>query len=61
VDGAKDIEWGVRALLTSTVTEEQRYVQFKCDSVISKETFEPVIKAISEAGGRLKAVGELEN
>jgi hypothetical protein len=51
----------VRALLTSTVTEEQRYVQFKCDSVISKETFEPVIKAISEAGGRLKAVGELEN
>ena len=61
VDGAKDIEWGVRALLTSSVTEEQRYVQFKCDSLIPKETFEPVIKAISEAGGRLKAVGELEN
>ena len=61
VDWAKDIEWGVRALLTNTVTEEQRYVQFKCDAVIPKETFEPVIKAIAEAGGRLKAVGELEN
>ena len=61
VDGAKDVEWGVRALLTNAVTEEQRYVQFKCDSAITKETFEPVIKAIAEAGGRMKAVGELEN
>ena len=61
VDGAKDVEWGIRALLTNTVTEEQRHVQLKCDAAIPKETFEPVIKAIAEGGGRLKAVGELEN
>jgi hypothetical protein len=54
------VEWGIRAMLTNAVTEEQRFVQFKCDAAIPKETFEPVLKAIAEAGGRLKAVGELE-
>ncbi len=58
VDNAKDIEWGVRALLTRTVADEQRYVQFKCDAALPKKTFEPVLKAIAEAGGVIKAVGE---
>ena len=60
VDSAKDVEWGVRALLASTVTDDQRHVQFKCDAALPKETFEPVLKAIAEAGGIIEAVGELE-
>ncbi|MBT3201814.1 MAG: hypothetical protein HN350_18080 [Phycisphaerales bacterium] len=58
VDTAKDIEWGVRALLTRTVADEQRHVQFKCDAALPKETFEPVLKAIAEAGGIIEAIGE---
>ena len=58
VDSAKDVEWGVRALLSKTVADEQRHVQFKCDASLSKETFEPVLKAIAEAGGVIEAVGE---
>lgn len=60
VDNAKDVEWGVRALLTNTVSDDQRHVQFKCDSALPKETFEPVIKAIASAGGIIEAVGELQ-
>ena len=58
VDNAKDVEWGVRALLSKTVSDEQRHVQFKCDASLSKETFAPVLKAIAEAGGIIEAVGE---
>ena len=58
VDSAKDIEWGVRALLSKTVADEQRHVQFKCDASLSKEQFEPVLKAIAEGGGIIEAVGE---
>ena len=58
VDSAKDIEWGVRAVLANTVTDDQRHVQFKCDAALPKETFEPVLKAIAEAGGIIEAVGE---
>jgi biopolymer transport protein ExbD len=58
VESVKDIEWGVRALISGTVTDEQRHVQFKCDANLPKETFEPIIKAIVEAGGILEAVGE---
>lgn len=42
VDNAKDVEWGVRALLTNTVSDDQRHVQFKCDKSQPKEIFEPV-------------------
>ena len=58
VDSAKDVEWGVRAVLASTASDDQRHVQFKCDAALPKETFEPVMKAIVEAGGILEAVGE---
>ncbi len=58
VDNAKDVEWGVRALLTNTISDDQRHVQFKCDRALPKETFEPVIKAIASAGGIIEAVGE---
>ncbi len=58
VSSPKDIEWGVRAMLASTVTDDQRHVQFKCDAELPKETFEPVLQAIAEAGGIIDAVGE---
>lgn len=58
VQSAKDIEWGVRAMLTNTVSDDQRHVQFKCHATLTKEQFEPVIKAIAEAGGIIEAVGE---
>lgn len=57
VDSAKDVEWGVRALLTNTVADEQRHVQFKCDKTQPKEKFEPILQAIAEAGGIIEAVG----
>jgi biopolymer transport protein ExbD len=58
VAGAKDVEWGVRAMLANAVTDDQRHVQFKCDAALPKETFEPVLQAIAEAGGIIEAVGE---
>ena len=58
VDGAKDVEWGVRALLTRTVSDDQRHVQFNCDATLPKETFEPVLQAIATAGGIIEAVGK---
>ena len=58
VENAKDIEWGVRALLDKTVTDDQRRVEFKCDKSLTFKEFDPVIKAIVEAGGILEAVGE---
>ena len=59
VQSVKDVEWGVRALLTDTVTDDQRHVQLKVDRDLPYETYQPVIKAIAEGGGILQAVGEL--
>lgn len=58
VETPKDVEWGVRAILTNTVSDDQRHVQFKCDAALPKEQFEPLLKAIAEAGGIIDAVGE---
>ena len=60
VAGPKDVEWGVRALLANTVSDAQRHVQFKCDAALPRDTFEPVLQAIAEAGGIVEAVGEKE-
>ncbi len=58
VENAKDVEWGVRALLTRTVADVQRHVQFKCDGAQWNEKYDPVVRAIAEAGGIMEAVGE---
>ncbi len=60
VDSAKDVEFSLRAILTNTVSDDQRHVQFKCDKSQSKEVFQPVLQAIAEAGGIIEAVGEIE-
>jgi biopolymer transport protein ExbD len=57
VDSAKDVELGLSALVTRTLTDDQRHVQFRCDAAVTNETFEPVLQAIAEAGGILDAVG----
>jgi len=57
VDSAKEVETGVQIRLAGTVTEDQRHVQFRCDAGVTKEIFEPVLKAIAEGGGILEAVG----
>jgi biopolymer transport protein ExbD len=58
VDNAKDVEMGVGVLLTRTVSDDQRHVQFSCDATLPKESFEPVLQAIATAGGIIEAVGE---
>ena len=60
VDSASVVEGGVRAMLTKTVSDDQRHVQFKCDSSLPKEQFEPVLKAIAAGGGIIGAGGEKE-
>lgn len=59
VDSPKDIEWGIRAVINDATTDDQRRVLFSCHEALPKETFEPVLKAIAEAGGIIEAVGEL--
>lgn len=61
VESAKDVEWGVRALLANVVADEQKHVQFKCDAKLSKDIFEPVLQAIAESGAIIEAVGTLDN
>ena len=58
VDGAQAVEGGLRFLLTNTVSDEQRHVQFRCDKSQPREIFEPVLQAIASAGGIIEAVGE---
>jgi biopolymer transport protein ExbD len=55
VSDAEAVEWGVSALLHDKLSRE---VMFKCDASISAEVFEPVIEAISKAGGIILAAGE---
>lgn len=59
IDGPKDVEWGVRALVDGTVSDDQRHVQFKCDAALTREQFEPFLKAIASGGGIIEAVGNL--
>ena len=60
VEGSQEIESRLQRLLERTVSDDQRHVQFKCDSSLPKSVYEPVIKAIVQAGGIIEAVGETE-
>jgi len=52
------IEYGVEALIKDRATEQGRTVMFKCDKSVPREVFEPVIEAISKAGGIVAAMGD---
>jgi biopolymer transport protein ExbD len=58
VPDAKSIKVAVECLIGKRTNAEARMVVFQCDAAIDKKTFEPVIEAISEAGGTVAAMGE---
>lgn len=58
VPDTKSIKVAVETLIGKRTNAEARVVVFKCDKAIDKKVFEPVIEAISEAGGTVAAMGE---
>lgn len=58
VANADAVELSLESILEDTIADDQRHVQFKCDSNLTKETFAPVLMAIAKAGGIVEAVGE---
>ena len=60
VNDAEEVGVGLGAILQDVVLNSQRHVQVRCDSEQTKDVFEPVLRAIAEAGGIVEAVGELE-
>ncbi len=58
VPSAKSVEVGLQTMLEKRTNEQARIVLFKCDQAMDKKVFEPVIEAISKAGGIVAAMGE---
>lgn len=58
VKDSGEVEHSLSAFLQDTLADEQRHVQFKCDSTLTKAQYEPVLQAIAQAGGIIDAVGE---
>ncbi len=52
------LESMVEELLAGATDDAQRLVRFRCDAGIAKDIFEPVLGAITAAGGIVAAVGE---
>ncbi len=51
------LETALDAALARAETPLQRTVWFRCDRAVPREVFEPVLEVISEAGGRIAAIG----
>jgi biopolymer transport protein ExbD len=58
VGSADVIEAGVAGFLAGKKDAKDRIVVFRCDKGVDKQVFEPVLAAISKAGGVIAAVGE---
>ena len=58
VAGAEAVESAVAAWVAGRPADEQKLVLFKCDAEVDKAVFEPVLDAISQAGGVIAAVGD---
>jgi biopolymer transport protein ExbD len=58
VSAAATIEAGVAGFLAGKKDPKDRMVVFRCDKSIDKKIFEPVLAAISKAGGVIVAVGD---
>jgi biopolymer transport protein ExbD len=52
------IEAGVAGFLSGKKDAKDRMVVFRCDRGVDKKVFEPVLAAISKAGGVIAAVGD---
>jgi biopolymer transport protein ExbD len=53
------IEAGVAGFLAGKKAPQDRMVVFRCDQGVDKKVFEPVLAAISRAGGVIAAVGDV--
>jgi biopolymer transport protein ExbD len=60
VNDAEEVGVGIGAILQGAVLDSERHVQLRCDATQKKDVFEPVLRAIAEAGGVVEAVGEPE-
>lgn len=58
VGSPETIEAGVAGFLAGKKDPRDRMVVFRCDKSVDKKIFEPVLAAISKAGGVIAAVGE---
>ncbi len=58
VNDVKTVKALIEKALEGKKTQEERMVMFKCDRYIAKRVFEPVLDAITSAGGVLVAVGD---
>jgi len=52
------VEAGVAGFLAGKKAPRDRMVLFRCDKTVDKKVFEPVLAAISKAGGVIAAVGD---
>ncbi|MBE7462918.1 MAG: biopolymer transporter ExbD [Planctomycetes bacterium] len=57
---AKAVGQGVAALIEGKQTQEDRTVLFSCDEGVPKRIFEPVLRALGEAGATIAAQGQPE-
>ncbi|HPD15298.1 MAG TPA: biopolymer transporter ExbD [Planctomycetota bacterium] len=57
---ARSVETEVAELLRRAQTPDARTVLFRCDRAAERDLFEPVMDAITRAGGIIAAVGEPE-
>jgi biopolymer transport protein ExbD len=58
VAAAATVEAGVAGFLAGKKDPQDRLVVFRCDRGVDKRVFEPVLAAISRAGGVIVAVGD---
>ncbi len=58
VPDARSAETELADLLRKARTAEARTVLFRCDRAAGREVFEPVLDAITRAGGIVAAIGE---
>lgn len=55
---AKSVGDGVAALLEGKATQDEKTVLFVCDQDVPKRVYEPVLRALAEAGATVAALGE---
>lgn len=58
VADSQTVESLIESFLVGKTNDEERKVLFKCDRWIEKRAFEPVLEAITRAGGLVVAVGD---
>jgi len=60
VQSAEDIRARVEIALADTVSDSQRHIHLKVDRDQPQSSYMPVIEAITEGGGVLQMIGEID-